>query len=246
MGSTRLAGKAMLTVLGRPILSLLLERIRLSNTIDEIVVATSDNIADDPIEELCNQELVKVFRGSEEDALDRLYKCAKAFNMKEFVHLTADNPMIDPDIIDRVVKFYFQFGEFDYVSNNHPPTWPDGFEVEVIKLTALEKAWKESKESFQREHATPYIWDQPSLFKIGNVALSDNSLHSHRWTLDYPEDYEFIKKVFEEIYPSNHAFLMNDVLKLLKRKPEIEEINKHYSQETWYTNYLDKLRTIQK
>jgi spore coat polysaccharide biosynthesis protein SpsF len=246
MKSSRLPGKVMLPVLGRSMIALNIERLRRARTIRRVVVATSVHPMDDVIARLCQEEGIAVFRGSEEDVLDRIYRCACHFGMTEFAKLTADNPLIDPAIIDRVIGFYLEHrGQFDYVSNNHPPTWPDGQEVEVVTLAVLEVAWREARLSFQREHVTPYVWDQPNRFRIGNVALADDHLyHNERWTLDYPEDYQFIKRVFEELYPAKPDFGMNDVLLLEQARPAIKAINAHYAGITWYQQYAGALQTV--
>jgi len=246
MRSQRLPGKVVAPVLGRPMLSLIIERIRRCVTVRGIVVATTTDSADDPIEALCHTEGVRVFRGSDEDVLDRLYRCATHFGMTAFARFTGDNPLIDPHVTDQVVGFYLAHeGAFEYVSNNHPPTWPDGLEVEIVTLGALEQAWREAVKPFQREHGTPYIWDQPERFRVGNVALADDRLFRQtRWTLDHPEDYEFIARVYEALYPRNPAFGMDDVLALLRERPEIRRINAHLGAETWYQHHLTELRTV--
>jgi spore coat polysaccharide biosynthesis protein SpsF len=246
MKSSRLPGKVMLPVLGRPLLSLIIERLRRCRTVRSIVVATSLNPADDVIATLCESERVGVFRGSEDDVLDRLYQCARHAEMDSLARFSADNPLIDPWVADRVIRLFLDRpAEFDFVSNNHPPTWPDGLEVEVLRFAALERAWREAGEPFQREHGSPYIWDQPELFRLGNVSLENDDLYRRmRWTLDTPEDYEFIKCVYEDLYVSNPAFAMADVLALLERKPEIYQINAHRGGEVWYRQHMEKLRTI--
>lgn len=246
MKSSRLPGKVLLPVLGRPILSFIIERIRKCQTVDRIVVAIPTSPDCEAIQKVCDAEGVEVFRGSENDVLARVYHCAERFKMDPVARFTADNPVIDPAVADLVIGFYLDHAdEFDYVSNNHPPTWPDGCEVEVVRLSALKKAWQEATEPFQREHGTPYIWDQPELFRTGNVARSNGSLFQHmRWTLDRPEDYEFIRRIYEELYPHKPAFAMDDVLELLRHKPDIHRINSHLAGELWYRDHLRKLRTI--
>src|SRR5438132_928933 len=155
MSATRLPGKVLMPVLGRPTLSYNIARIRLAKTIDRVVVATTENREDDAVQRLCESEGVPVFRGREEDVLDRIYRCMKQFGMAHCAKFTADNPLIDPAVIDQVVGFYLAHpNEYDYVSNNHPPTWQDGQEVEVFSAAALETAWREATQPFQREHGT--------------------------------------------------------------------------------------------
>ena len=246
MTSNRLPGKVLMPVLGRPILSYNIERIRRAKTISRVFVATTDKREDDAIQRLCESEGVPVFRGSEEDVLDRIYQRMKHFKMEECAKLTADNPLIDPAVIDQVVGFYLTHrGDYDYVSNNHPPTWQDGQEVEVIRAAALETAWREADKPFQREHVTPFIWDQPERFRIGNVARTDDRWYrDYRWTLDYPEDYLFVKAVFEELYPARPDFTTDDVMDLLRRRPDIHAINANRAGYVWYREHLDALRTV--
>lgn len=246
MRSRRMTGKVLAPVLGRPLLSLLLERLRRCRTVGRLVVATTVDPADDAIAALCGAERVPVFRGDDEDVLDRLYQCGRRYGMRALARFTGDNPLIDPAVADRVIGFYLAHEDaYDYVSNNHPPTWPDGFEVEVVSLEALERAWREADKPFQREHATPYIWDQPGLFRVGNVALPDDRLYREtRWTIDHPEDYAFVRRIFEELYPGTPAFGMEDVLALLRRCPEIRALNAHLGSDIWYQHHLDDLRTV--
>jgi len=246
MKSSRLPGKVLLEAAGRPLISHNIQRIRAARLIDEVIVATTTNPEDDALEKLCRTENVPVFRGSEQDVLDRTYQCAKKYNLPEFAKFTADNPLIDPQVIDHVIQYYLDNARsYDYVSNNHPPTWQDGQEVEIIRLAALEEAWKKSDQPFQREHVTPYIWDQPQRFRLGNVARSDDEwYHRYRWTLDYPADYEFMKRVYGELFPGRKIFSTSDIMNLLLEHPEIERINSQHKGTVWYENHLKDLKTI--
>ena len=168
-----------------------------------------------------------VFRGSEDDVLDRVYRCARQFGMEVLVKFTGDNPLIDPDVIDEVVGYFLAEAEkFDYVSNLFPSTWPDGQELQIIRLTALEAAWRESTLLFDREHVTPFIWQRPGRFRIANVEGPDHRWRQeHRWTLDFPEDYEFIRRIFEALYPRKNDFTLKDVMDLVARQPDIAALN---------------------
>ncbi len=138
------------------------------------------------------------------------------------------------------------YGEYDYVSNLHPATFPDGNDVEVMTFDALENAWKHADKLFEREHTTPYIWEHPEQFCIGNVIMENAADYSmsHRFTIDYKEDYEFIKTVFEELYPANPLFTLSDILTLMDRRKDIFEINHHLAGVNWYRNHLDELKTV--
>jgi spore coat polysaccharide biosynthesis protein SpsF len=246
MKSSRLPGKALMPVLGRPILLLNVERLRRARTIESVTVATSHAPEDDAILAACAEEGVPVFRGSEEDVLDRIYQCAAHFGWWAFAKFTADNPLIDPAVIDRVVGTFLREPEqYDYVSNNHPPTWQDGQQLEVVRTAALAEAWRAAAQSFQREHVTPFIWDQPARFRIGNVALEDDCWYrQYRWTLDYPDDYTFVRTVYERLYPTRPDFDTADLMALLEADPEIAAINAHHAGTVWYDQHLDALKTI--
>jgi spore coat polysaccharide biosynthesis protein SpsF len=246
MSSTRLPGKVMLPILGKPLLIRMLERVQTAKFIGQLVVATSTNPDDDEIEKLCTNENIICYRGHLTDLLDRHYQVAKLYNADAIVKIPSDCPLIDPSVIDRVIDHYVKSDKFDLVSNLHPATYPDGNDVEILSFAALECAWKDAVKDYEREHTTPFIWEHDEHFAIGNVKWETGLDYSssHRWTIDFPEDYEFIRKVYVELYPENPAFDLNDILNLLKRKPEIAEINQQYLGRYWYENHLDELTHI--
>lgn len=246
MSSTRLPGKVMLPILGKPLLIRMLERVQSAKLTGDLIVATSINNDDDEIEKLCDQNNITCFRGHLTDLLDRHYQVAVKFRADAVVKIPSDCPLIDPRVIDRVIQHYIDSEEFDFVSNLHPATYPDGNDVEIMSFASLECAWKDAAKDYEREHTTPFIWEHRDVFNVGNV-LWETGLDystSHRWTIDYPEDYEFIRKIFEELYPSNPVFSLNDILDLLKCKPGIAEINSRYLGRYWYENHLDELTHI--
>ncbi len=246
-GSTRFPGKILKTVLGKPLLLLQLERIAKIETVSQIVVATTTLPEDDVIVDLCDTNGISVFRGHKTDLLDRHYKAGLEFDADVVVKIPSDCPLIDPAIIDKVLQFYIDnLDDYDYVSNLHPATYPDGNDVEVIPMTFLQTAWMHAEKSFELEHTTPYIWDNPERFRIGNVeweAGLDYSM-SHRFTIDYPMDFEFIKTVYEELYPVNPSFNLYDILNLLARNPTIHSINKEYQGVNWYRNHINELKCV--
>ena len=246
MSSTRLPGKVMLPILGKPLLIRMLERVQNAKFIGHLVVATSTNQDDNEIENLCKEENIICYRGHLTDLLDRHYQVAKLYNADAVVKIPSDCPLVDPVVIDRVLDHYVKSDKFDLVSNLHPATYPDGNDVEIMSFSALECAWKDAVKDYEREHTTPFIWEHDDHFAIGNVAWETglNYSSSHRWTIDFPEDYEFIRKVYEELYPADKAFGLGDILDLLKRKPEIAEINQQYLGRYWYENHLDELTHI--
>lgn len=230
MSSTRLPGKVLKPILGRPMLARQLERLSRCRSLDRLVVATSDRSDDDPIADVCDAEDIAVFRGSLNDVLDRFYKCAQQQDDKPMVvvRLTADCPLADPTLIDNVVAT-FQESNFDYVSNCDPPTYPDGLDVEVFSLRALATAWREAVLPSHREHVTPFIRKQPERFSVGNYAAEIDRSHM-RWTVDEFEDYKFVCRVFELLYPVNPAFGIDDVLGILADMPELADLNSQFSR----------------
>ena len=228
--STRLPGKVLKKICGKPMLELMLERLSKSKLIDEIIIATTINKNDDPIFELAKKLGYKVFRGDENDCLDRHYQAIKNSNGNFICKITSDCPLIDPEIVDKVIGYYFENEKkFDYVSNVHPATFPDGLDVEMFSLATLERAWKEAKNQDEREHTTTYMWKNPSIFKIGSIIMpnGENLFTKERWTVDYPEDFEFIKTIYENLYKKDKIFLMNEILEFLIKRKDVKKINQH-------------------
>ncbi|MCK9281244.1 MAG: glycosyltransferase family protein [Melioribacteraceae bacterium] len=246
--STRLPGKVLLPIVGKPMLYRMYERVKNSSLVEQVVIATSTSEDDDPITELCSMAGMECFRGSLTDLLDRHYQAGKLNNADAIAKIPSDCPLIDYKIIDKIFSFYLENHEkYDYVSNLHPATYPDGNDVEIISMNALEKGWKEAKRSLEREHTTPYFWENKNIFRNANIAWESGLDYSssHRWTIDYPEDFFFIKKVYDQLYPSNPKFGLEDILELLKRKPELMQINSKYAGKYWYENHLDELNNIE-
>lgn len=247
MSSTRLPGKVLLPVLGKPLLIRMIERVQSAKFIGQLVIATSTNGDDDEIEKLCSENNLTCFRGHLTDLLDRHYQAGKKYSADAVVKIPSDCPLIDPKVIDKVLKYYIDnSNEYDFVSNLHPSTYPDGNDVEIFSLCALERAWKEADKQLEREHTTPYFWENPDKFKIGNVVWETGLDYSttHRWTIDFEEDYQFIKKVYEELFPNNPTFGLNDIVNLLNEKPEVAAINQQYLGKYWYEKHLNDLNHI--
>ena len=229
-GSTRLPGKILKKILGRPMLSLMLERLSKSNLIDRIIVATTTNKEDDVIENLAKSDGFDVFRGSELDCLDRYYQTAKYYDAKIVLKITSDCPLIDPLLVDKIIQYFLDNkNKFDYVSNVRPPTFPDGLDVEIFTFSTLEHAWNNATDPNHREHTTTFIHSQPEKFKIGNFFMpnDENLFISHRWTVDYSEDFELIKLIYENLYNEGNIFLMNEILEFLEKRKDVWNINHH-------------------
>jgi spore coat polysaccharide biosynthesis protein SpsF len=245
--STRLPNKVMLPLLGEPLLVRMVERVKAACLVGSVVVATTTDPHDDVIAALCQRRGFHCFRGHPTDLLDRHYQAGKAFGADAVVKIPSDVPLIDPDVIDRVLAVYLDDpGRYDFVSNLHPASYPDGNDVEVMSMQALRRAWQGARRPLEREHTTPYLWENPQRFAIGNLSWEsglDYSM-SHRWTIDYPEDYWFIRAVYEALYPHNPRFSLSDILELLERQPEIARLNAKYAGVNWYRHHLGELRTI--
>lgn len=228
--SSRFPDKVLKKICNKPMLLLMLERLSDCKLLDEIIIATTNNKKDDRIIELAKVAGYKVFRGSEIDCLDRHYQAVKETNAKFICKITSDCPLIDPKVVDKVIRYFLKNkNKFDYVSNVHPATYPNGLDVEIFSSDTLEKTWKEAKSCKEREHTTTYMWKNPSLFRIGSVIMprDQNLFLKERWTVDYPEDFEFVKAVYENLYNNGRIFLMADILKLLKEQKDIKKINQH-------------------
>lgn len=223
------------------------ERVAASELSGNIIIATTKEETDVPIIELCEENNLNYYRGHSTDLLERHYKAAKIFNADVVVKIPSDCPLIDPNIIDKVIKYFIDnFPKYDFVSNLHPATYPDGNDVEVMTMKAIEDAWQNAKLPLEREHTTPFLWENPDKFRIGNVIWEtglDFSM-THRFTIDYKEDYDFIKTVYDELYSENNMFKLDDILNLLDDKPEIKRINEKYAGVNWYRNHLNELKTI--
>lgn len=230
MGSTRLPGKVMKLILDKPVILWDIDRVSLSKLIDEVVIALPDGGENDIIVATVkkyNDEII-ITRGSEDNVLERYYHAAVQANAEVVVRITSDCPLIDPVVADSVIDFFLN-NDCDYCSNTLVQTYPRGLDTEVFSFSALERAYNEAKEEYEKEHVTPYILENPDKFRLFNVP-NNTDLSHFRWTLDTQEDFEFIKAVYEKIYPKKQHFLMNDVLDLLNKEPDLIEINKNVEQ----------------
>lgn len=228
MGATRLPGKPLKTVLGKPLLSYLIERLKRVKKADEIIIATTEKPQDYKIVELCHEAKIPTFCGSEEDVLGRYYQAAKKAGADVIVRVTGDCPLIDPEVIDQVIHFFLK-GGYDYAANTLERTFPRGMDVEVFTFAALEKAASEATAPEEREHVTPFLYRQPELFKLGNFTRDDNQSR-HRLTVDTQEDLILITLLLEHLYPEKQEFTLDDLLKILKEHPEWEKINANVQQ----------------
>jgi spore coat polysaccharide biosynthesis protein SpsF len=218
MTSTRFPGKVLADLLGEPMVIRQLERISRSAVIDRIVLATSSDPTDDVLAEIATQHGIDVVRGDLNDVLQRFMQVMDIYNPDVVVRLTADCPLASPQVINKVIE-HFQSSDADYVSNTMSPTYPDGLDVEVVKAEVLRRVAQLSTDAAEREHVTLGVYRRPELFTIENVE-NEADLSDLRWTVDTKEDFEFIQKIYEDLYPKNPNFDMDSVLDYLLRNPE--------------------------
>lgn len=227
MGSTRLPGKVLMDIAGRSMLAWVVSRTRCAAAIDEVVVATTESPADDAIVAECASMDVPVFRGSEDDLLDRYHRAAEAFEADTVVRITSDCPLIDPEVIDRVVA-EFTDNPVDYACNTLARCYPRGLDVEVFSRAALEEAWHRADRPHERVHVTPYIHGNPKRFKLRSVPCEDD--HSDlRWTVDTAEDLEAVRGIAEAL-GGRDDFGWRDALEVVRRNPHLADINRSVRQ----------------
>lgn len=228
MSSSRLPGKVLKPILGEPMVFRHIERLRRCREIDHLIVATSTAASDDVLAEACARRDVACFRGSLEDVLQRFVQAATSYAPHTVVRLTGDCPLADPEVIDAVIRF-FHDGGYDYASNCLPPTFPDGLDVEVMRFSCLQEADREAVLPSHREHVTPFLRAHPERYRLGNYAANDDR-SGLRWTVDEPEDFEFVRQVYEHLYPGNPNFTTEDVFALIQRVPDLKNINARFER----------------
>ncbi len=237
MNSTRLPGKVLLPLAGRPLLQRQLERVLAARADFELCVATTTEVADEPIVQLCKKLGFRCFRGHPTDLLDRHVKAGREASAEVVVKIPSDCPLIDPGVIERVLDAQYAAPEAHLVTNLFPPSWPDGNDVEAVSMDALEAAYAEATDADEREHTTPFIWRRPSRFEIHNVRWETGLDLSRtlRLTIDYPDDYDFIATIYSELMQHARVFSLRDILALLDQKPELRALNQDHLGETWQT-----------
>ncbi|WP_422931562.1 cytidylyltransferase domain-containing protein [Singulisphaera sp. PoT] len=228
LGSTRLPRKVLQDLDGEPMLARVLNRLQRARLVDQVVVATTTEARDSPLVEWCESSGWPVFQGSETDVLDRYLGAAKAFNADVVVRITSDCPLIDPGVVDLVVKaLLIRQPPLDYVSNILTRTYPRGLDTEAFRHAALESAWIEDQDVSSREHVTPYLYRKPGRFRLGGVENEKDVSHL-RWTVDTAEDLELIRRIYETF--GHDEMSWREVLDLIERNPEWSEINRHIEQ----------------
>ncbi len=271
MSSSRLPGKVLLDIAGKPMLAHVVERTRQAPSIDGVLVATTSDPSDDPVAAFCERSGYDCFRGSLHDVLDRYYRAAQAAQAQVIVRVTGDCPLIDPGIIEDTLRLFFGLSPvssgvsaranlppapgptpYDFAANRLPPPWgrtfPIGLDTEVCTFQALERAWQEASQPYEREHVMPYLYErsleaarQPAPFRI-LLANHDPDFGALRWTVDTPEDLQLVRRIFAH-FQGRLDFSWREVLALIDAEPELAQINaqvRHKNVHDFDARLLDK------
>jgi len=230
MDSTRLPGKVLKKLNGITVLESLLNQLNYSKLFNDKIIATTSNSEDDVIFNFCKSKEIKCYRGSQDDVLDRYYNCAKKFSINTIIRITSDCPLMDPQVVDAVIDFYLK-NSYDYVNNCYNRTYPYGNDVEIFSLKVLEKVWEKATKPSEREHVTPYIYNNPDEFSLGWIENKENLSEFH-WTIDRKEDLIFVQNIFKKI--SKRPILMKDIIDVIKDDPSLLEINKNTNPNEGY------------
>ena len=232
MGSSRLPGKVMAAIEGHPMTWHIVNRLRHARLLNNVVIAVADGQSDEPIRRMARDESIPYFAGSEADLIDRVYRTALEFHADAIVRITGDSPLVDPDVVDLLVKVYSdRSAELDYVSNGRPPTFPYGLNAEVYPTATLQSLWHQIKDPLYREWFPVYVWEHEDAFRTYNVVHSEDLSHL-RWTVDYDEDLSFVRQVYDRLYTEGKVFRMIDVLRLLASEPHLAKINAEHQHRT--------------
>jgi spore coat polysaccharide biosynthesis protein SpsF len=227
MTSSRLPGKVLKEIAGVPMIAHVINRVSKARLVDQVIIATTEDSTDDLIENFCTENGYACFRGHPFDVLDRYYQAALSYQAHIIVRITADCPLMDPDLIDSLIKTFLETN-VDFAANRLPPPWkrtfPIGLDIEVVGFKALEKAWKEASLHYEREHVLPYLYDQPNRFKI-LLMQHEPDYGNKRWTVDTPEDLELLNQIFNQFSP-RIDFSWMDVINVIEQNPDLEKINK--------------------
>ena len=235
MESSRLPGKVLKLLDDKPLLFHVINQLKNCKQLKNIIVATTNLPEDDIIEEYVKKLNVSYFRGHPTDVLDRFFQCAKFYSIKIIIRITADNPLMDPNIVDDAIE-KFNNGNFDYLSTQRSKTFPNGTETEIFSFQSLEKAWLNAKKPSEREHVTSYFYNNPEIFYLGQLTNSENLSHL-RLTIDEENDLELVRILFSKI--KKRPILVSDILRILKHEPELTKIN---SDTQYNEGYLKSLQ----
>jgi spore coat polysaccharide biosynthesis protein SpsF len=238
MGSTRLPNKVLKKIMGKPMLWYLVRRVEKSKYIDNVIIATTKDKKDDAIEEFANEYHLGIYRGSENDIVDRYYNAARKYNADVIVRIWGDCPLIDPEIIDKIIEKFLSY-KADYANNFNPPTFPIGMVAEIYSFDTLERIWKEINDPFFRDYPFEYIYANQNTFKAIYVK-NDKDLSDIHWTVDYIEDLILVTKIFEKLYKETEVFHIDAMLNLIEREPKLKEINQGLERNIEYNREKKK------
>ena len=240
MGSSRLPGKVLKEIVGKPMLWHIINRMKDSKYINDIMVAATMDEKDDPITDFTKKVNVKIYRGSENDIVDRYYRCAKNHHADTIVRIWGDCPLIDPKIVDKTMEEFFN-NEADYANNFKPPTFPFGMNVEVYSFEAMERIWNDTNDPFFREYPCEYIYRNQNSFKTVFVKNEMDLSYLHL-TVDYIEDFIFVTSIYEKLYEENKGFDLSEIMKVIEDNPELKFVNKGLKRNIEYHKALNNLR----
>lgn len=243
MGSTRLPGKVLADILGKPMLWHIVNRLSYCKLVDQTIIATADNDKNKPIAEVAKQYAIPCYSGSEVDLVDRFYQAARKFDASVIVRITADCPLVDPEIVDELIDIYLHnIDRYDYVSNSRPKaSYPHGLDAEVFGVNLVKNLWQTIEEPFRREWFTTVIFENPEKYKLFCLKSKEN-LSQIRLTVDYQEDLDLVREIFTRLYKEDRCFYLKDMLDLLSANQELLDINKKYKRDEQYIQELKKRR----
>lgn len=224
---------------GKTVIEQIAHRLSFCTLLDQVVIATADTPANRVIVNMAEEKHIPCYAGSENDLVDRMYQTAKTFGATALVRITADCPLVDPKQVDAIVQAHLEDPQLDYVTNVLPPTYPDGLDVDLITISALERLWQRSRhDAFMSEWALHDVRTNPILYPTKNLSQPQD-MSQLRWTVDYPEDMDFVSKIFNRLSPGGEIFYFEDVLQLLAREPALSEINEKYVRDAAYYAALE-------
>jgi spore coat polysaccharide biosynthesis protein SpsF len=245
MGSTRLPGKVLADIEGKPLIWHIFNRLQKISLISEVVISTTNQSTDKPLIEFAKKENIAYFAGSEDDIIDRIYKTGEKFSCDILVKINADCPLIDIKLIENGINLFLSSkNKPDLITNCVEETFPEGMQYSIFNFNVIKKIWLTLKESFWREYFYRFMIENKNNFSIINIK-NEKDLSRLRWTVDYQEDLEFVKKIYSKLYSKNQFFGMNEILNLLDKNPEIRKINDKYSSKVGindYNNLKDKFK----
>lgn len=232
-GSTRFPNKIFAEINGKPLIWHVINRLKFSQKINRILLATTTSPSDDKLEKWAENNEVEIYRGQENDVLNRFYEGAKLTNADIIVRITADDPFKEPRLIDDAIGI-MQSGNYDFVCNNNPPSFPEGVDVEVLTFDALSESEKESNSDFEREHVTQYIYHNLSKFKTFNLENNEN-LSYLRWTIDTTQDFELVCNIYDKLDKRDGSiFHMDEIIKYINENPEVGKMNSNVPRSELY------------